>query len=144
MRNWFAVFLVCAATAVAATNWNEAGKQWWSHVQYLASDQLGGRDVGSPGFEKAAAYVAEQFERAGLQPGGEGNYFQRVQFTKISLNQAKSSLAILRNGHATPVSIPGEAQLGYSAESAPSLIAPVVFAGYGLRIPEAHFDEDRK
>jgi len=141
MRKRFAIAFLFATAVLAATDWNEAGKQWWNHVEYLASDQLGGRDVGSPGFEKAAAYVAEQFERAGLQPGGEGNYFQPVQFTKISLDPAKSSIAIVRNGHATPVAIPGEAQLGYSAESAPSLIAPVVFAGYGLRIPEGHFDD---
>src|SRR4051794_12296156 len=141
MRNRFAVGLLFAAVALAATDWNEAGKQWWSHIEYLASDQLGGRDIGSPGFEKAAAYVAEQFERAGLQPGGEGNYFQRVEFTKISLDQSKSSVAIVRNGRNTPVPIPGEAQLGYAADSAPSLTAPVVFAGYGLKIPEAHFDD---
>src|SRR5436305_10341244 len=141
MRNWFAVGVLFAAIGFAATDWNEAGKQWWSHVEYLASDQLGGRDVGSPGFEKAAAYVAEQFERAGLQPGGEGNYFQRVQFTKISLDPSKSSIAIVRSGRTTPVAIPGEAQLGYGAESAPSLTASVVFAGYGLHIPEAQFDD---
>ena len=31
------------------------GKRWWSHIEFLASDDLAGRDVGSPGFEKAAA-----------------------------------------------------------------------------------------
>jgi len=31
--------------------------------QFLADDKLEGRDTGSAGFEKAAAYVTEQFER---------------------------------------------------------------------------------
>jgi hypothetical protein len=141
MRNRFAVCVLFVASAPAATDWNEAGKQWWRNVEYLASDQLGGRDVGSPGFEKAAAYVAAQFERAGLQPGGEGNYFQKVQFRKNSLDQSRSSIAIVRNGRTTPVGIPGKAQLDYSSDSAPSLTAPVVFAGYGLCIPEAHFND---
>src|SRR3954451_18506718 len=141
MRNRFAVGLLFAAVALAATDWNEAGKQWWSHIEYLAGDQLGGRAVGSPGFDKAAAYVAEQFERAGLEPGGEGNYFQRVQFTKISLDQPKSSIEIVQSGRTTPVAIPDEAQLAYGADSAPSLTVPVVFAGYGLRIPEARFND---
>src|SRR3954466_16316048 len=110
MRNRFFVSALCAATLLAATDWNEAGKQWWSHVEYLASDQLGGRDVGSPGFEKAASYVAEQFERAGLEAGGEGNYFQPVQFKKISLDQTKSITDILRDGRTTPVAIGREAQ----------------------------------
>src|SRR5436305_15294832 len=118
MRDRLLIAVLCAAIAMAATDWNEAGKQWWSHVEYLASDQLRGRDVGSPGFEKAAAYVAEQFERAGLQPGGEGKYFQRVQFRNNSLDQSRSSIAIVRNSRTTPVGIPGEAQLDYSSDSA--------------------------
>src|SRR3954465_11641808 len=127
MRNRFAACILFVASAPAATDWNEAGKQWWRNVEYLASDQLRGRDVGSPGFEKAAAYVAEQFERAGLQPGGEANYFQKVQFRNNSLDQSRSSIAIVRNGRTTPLAIPGEAQLDYSSDSAPSLTAPVVF-----------------
>ena len=93
MRNRLALAFLCATALLAATDWNEAGKQWWSHVEYLASDQLGGRDVGSSGFEKAAAYVAEQFERAGLQPAGQGNYFQRVQFTPDTTPKTLGSTA---------------------------------------------------
>ncbi len=48
------------------------------HVAYLASPELRGRGLGSPGLEKAAAYVAERFRSYGLQPGGDaGTYFQR-------------------------------------------------------------------
>lgn len=42
------------------------GHRWWSHVQYLADDKLEGRNTGSAGYRKAAAYVAGEFERAGL------------------------------------------------------------------------------
>ena len=41
-----------------------------AHVQYLASDQLQGRDTGSPGHAMAAQYVASQFAALGLKPGG--------------------------------------------------------------------------
>ncbi len=133
--------LVALSAAVAATDWESAGKAWWKHVEYLASDELEGRNVGSPGFEKAAAYVAGQFEHAGLKPAGTQGYFQPVAFTEVSLNAEKSSLALVRNGQSTPVPVPQEAQLGYSAESAPEIEAPVVFAGYGLVIPEAHYDD---
>ncbi|MBC7186491.1 MAG: hypothetical protein H5U38_05605, partial [Calditrichaeota bacterium] len=48
-----------------------------SYVTYLASDALQGRDTGTPGFEKAAAWVAAHFREWGLQPGGDhGSYFQ--------------------------------------------------------------------
>lgn len=127
--------------AVAATDWEAAGKTWWKNVEYLASDDLQGRNVGSPGFDKAASYVAAQFERAGLKPAGGQNYFQPVAFTEISLDAEKSSLALLRNGQTTSVPVPQEAQLGYSTSSAPQIEAPIVFAGYGLVIPEAHYND---
>src|SRR5579884_3146099 len=103
--------LVALSAAVAATDWESAGKAWWKHVEYLASDELEGRNVGSPGFEKAAAYVAGQFEHAGLKPAGTQGYFQPVAFTEVSLNAEKSSLALVRNGQSTPVPVPQEAQL---------------------------------
>ncbi|MGB7489188.1 MAG: M20/M25/M40 family metallo-hydrolase, partial [Thermoanaerobaculia bacterium] len=48
------------------------------HVQILASPDFEGRGVGTAGLDKAAEYLVEQFERAGLQPGGDnGGYLQR-------------------------------------------------------------------
>ncbi len=127
--------------ATAATDWDAAGKAWWHNVEYLASDALEGRNVGSVGFDKAATYVAEQFERAGLKPAGDGDYFQPVAFTEVSLDAARSTLALVRDGQTTPVPVPLEAQLGYSINSAEHIDAPVVFAGYGLVIPEANHDD---
>ena len=47
------------------------------HVNYLASEELQGRGVGSEGIEKAADYIKSQFEKAGLQAGGdESSYYQ--------------------------------------------------------------------
>ncbi|APF20104.1 peptidase M28 [Caldithrix abyssi DSM 13497] len=46
-------------------------------IRYLASEELEGRGLGSEGLEKAARYIAEQFKKAGLQPGADdGTYFQ--------------------------------------------------------------------
>ena len=47
----------------------------------------------------------------------------------------------MRKGETIPIAVPGEAQLGYSQYSASSIKAPVVFAGYGLVVPEAHYDD---
>ena len=44
--------------------------RWWGHVKTLADDSLEGRQTGSDGYRKAASYVAEQFEQAGLKPAG--------------------------------------------------------------------------
>jgi hypothetical protein len=133
-----AACLLVAGAAVAA-DWNAAGKAWWKHVEYLASDKLEGRNVGSQGYEQAAAYVATQFENAGLKPGAGATYFQPVQFTETTLNSW--GVALLRGAHSFEIPVPGEAHLGFSADSAEQMEAPLVFAGYGLVIPDAQHDD---
>ena len=43
---------LCAALAVAvalaAAPVEDAGKRWWSHIEFLASDNLEGRDTRQP------------------------------------------------------------------------------------------------
>ena len=48
------------------------------HVQFLASDELEGRETGSRGYNIAAAYVASQFASMGLKPAGIGGLYQQV------------------------------------------------------------------
>ncbi len=51
-------------------------------LEYLSSDELEGRDVGSEGYNKAAEFVADEFQKNGLVPFGDnGTYFQKVVFT---------------------------------------------------------------
>ena len=47
-------------------------------IEYLASDELAGRGLGTEGLDKAADYIARQFSDAGLQACGDGpdDYFQ--------------------------------------------------------------------
>jgi peptidase M28-like protein len=133
-----AVWLLVAGAAIAA-DWTAAGKAWWKHVDYLASDKLEGRNVGSQGYEQAAAYVATQFENAGLKPGAGVSFFQPVQFTETTLSSW--GLALVRGANSFKIPVPGEAHLGFSADSAQQIEAPLVFAGYGLVIPEAQHDD---
>ncbi|NOX36705.1 MAG: M20/M25/M40 family metallo-hydrolase [Calditrichaeota bacterium] len=47
------------------------------HIAYLSSPELEGRGVDTRGIDRAAQYIAEQFQAAGLLPGGDNNtYFQ--------------------------------------------------------------------
>jgi hypothetical protein len=53
-----------------------------SHVQNLANEEMQGRGLGSEGLDKAADYIAAEFKKAGLKPGGnENSYFQSWQET---------------------------------------------------------------
>ncbi len=47
-------------------------------IEYLASDELAGRGLGTEGLNKAADYIAKQLSDAGIQPCGDGpdDYFQ--------------------------------------------------------------------
>jgi len=48
-----------------------------AHVNFLASEQMKGRGLGSPELDSAAAYIADQFARSGLKPGADdGSYYQ--------------------------------------------------------------------
>ncbi len=55
--------LLGAGVEPAAAVEAELGK----HIEYLASDELRGRDVGSEGLELAAQYIAASFEQTGLE-----------------------------------------------------------------------------
>jgi hypothetical protein len=130
-----------AAAATTETNWAAAGKAWWAHIQFLADDKLEGRNVGSKGYEAAADYVIRQFERAGLAPGAGSTYSQPVGFIKATLDEPRSSIVLIRDGNATPVKLGDEALLRWGSETTPDVDAPLVFAGYGLNIPEAGFSD---
>ena len=43
-------------------------------VKYLSSDSLGGRLIGTPGADSAAAFLARRFKQAGLRPTPQGWY----------------------------------------------------------------------
>jgi hypothetical protein len=134
-----ALFGIMLSGASKETDWNAAGKAWWKHVAFLASDKLKGRNVGSAGFDLAAEYVAKQFEKEGLKASGGSDYFQPVGFVETSL--ISSSLELIHGDRHIKVPIPDEVHTGYTANSPDEVEAPVVFAGYGLVIPEAKHND---
>lgn len=118
------------------------GRRWWSYVQFLADDRMEGRDTGSEGHRKAAVYVAEQFERAGLRPAGTQGYLQPVTFYSRRVVGEKSSLELVRNGKAEPLVLGEDAYISVRIDDpASSVEAPLVFAGYGLTVPELKYDD---
>lgn len=120
------------ASADAALTPDQASLR--AHIAYLASDEMKGREAGTPEYDKAAAYVAEQMKRFGAQPAGDdGSYLQRVPLVSykltdkgtMSLTGAPRGTAPLAWGSDFVVSPnPSRASL--------TLTAPVVFVGYGI------------
>ena len=53
-------------------------------MSFLASDEMRGRDTGSPEIEIAANYISTQLKIFGVKPvQGDSNYFQEVRLEKI-------------------------------------------------------------
>jgi hypothetical protein len=115
--------------------------RWWAHVRFLADDALEGRETGSAGHRKAAAYVAAELQKAGVLPAGSDGYLQPVRFRSRRILEDQSSLALVRNGTVEPIVLGDEATISMRVEPSPTLEAPVVFVGHGLRIPEAKYDD---
>ena len=126
----------------AAPDDTASGKAWFAHVQYLASDDMKGRLTGSPEYLKAAAYVVDHFKSDGLAPAGENNtYYQQVHFDVQRVLAAKSSLTLITPSGPHPLTLGEDATLGSRTPQLPRIEAPLVFIGYGLHLPESHYDD---
>jgi hypothetical protein len=135
---WAGVLLAVIALAGDAPT---DGQRWWSHITFLADDKLEGRNTGSDGYRKAAAYVQSEFERAGLRPGGTDGYFQPVKFNSRQIVESDSSLTLLRDGKAEPLTLGDDALISLRVNPAKAVEAPLVFVGYGLTVPEMKYDD---
>jgi Zn-dependent M28 family amino/carboxypeptidase len=133
MRRIFATIVLFIPIALLAQSHSS---RWWSHVEALANDGMEGRNTGSPAHKRAAEYVAEQFRKAGLEPAGTSGFIQPVPFKTRRIDESASSLALVRNGRTEPLVLGEDANISARVDAAPALEAPLVFAGYGLNIPE--------
>lgn len=57
--------------------------------KFLASDEMRGRKTGSPEIEKAAAFIADEFKKAGLEPLPGGSYLQSFSMLRPRLKELK-------------------------------------------------------
>src|SRR5215813_9174974 len=110
------------------------------HLEFLASDELGGRYTISPSNRIAARYLATQLESYGYRGAAhDGSFFQKVPLGYRNVDATKSSLTITSEGttqefkyydqFASEVPINADVQGG------------LVFAGYGISSPAHHHDD---
>jgi hypothetical protein len=124
----------------AATS-SDDGSRWWNHVEFLASDGLKGRFTGSEGYRKAAGYTAQQFQSLGLQPAGTSGYFQPIEFETRRVVPDKSSFELVLNSRTIPLKVPDDVALSVSGKSGKVVEASMIFTGYGITVPENHYDD---
>lgn len=139
---WVIVAGVLCLAGGAMARPDPKGIAWWSHVQVLASKVYQGRLTGSPGYLKAADYVSDQFARAGLRPAGkDGGWLQPVDFISQVVDGHASRVSVTADGQTRPLAIGDDIVLGSRVPQPRTITAPLAFIGYGLSLPEAHYDD---
>jgi Zn-dependent M28 family amino/carboxypeptidase len=133
-------FVLCAA-AQSTSPASFDGKTWWDYVKVLASDDMEGRETGSPGLARAAAYIVQQAQKDGLQPAGSDGFYQPVKLRSKQIDETQSSLTLVRDGQEEPLVLGEDAMFSTRVDLAPIVDAPLVFVGYGLQVPEVKHDD---
>jgi Zn-dependent M28 family amino/carboxypeptidase len=142
MRRWISGLLLVSFSGAAMAAGEDRGKLWWGHVQVLASDAYEGRGTGKPGYDRAADYVIGQFRALGLQPAGTDGYKQPIAFVEQVILPQDSSARLIGPQGETPLATPGDIIFSGGGGPTPERVsAPLVFAGYGLHLPEAGHDD---
>ncbi len=112
------------------------------HVRFLAHDLLEGRGPGTRGDALAQAYIASQFETAGLKPGGEdGTYLQPFELVGITghpetLTFSTASAHAELKFHDDFIAVSGVQEPEARLED-----SELVFVGYGIVAPEYAWDD---
>ncbi len=135
--------LILAGLPATAQTGSDSAANIKAHMAVLASEELKGREAGSPGYEASADYVARQMKALGLQPmGAGGSYFQTVPLVAArAKSEGKFSLKH-PSSKETPL-VFGKDYITGGDEVFPKLRmnAPLVFVGYGLVAPEKGRDD---
>ncbi|MGJ4730720.1 M28 family metallopeptidase, partial [Luteimonas sp. SDU101] len=127
----------------APPNDTPAGQRIQADVEALSDDAMEGRETGTPGFDRAAAYVAGRYADIGLQPAGDGgDWYQRVPLLQASVVEDGALFEIRRGGKVAALAIREQFLPGVNFNAPESdLEAPAVFVGQAVHAPELGHDD---
>ena len=107
-------------------------------TQVLSSDAFEGRKPGTPGGDKAVAYIIQRMQAIGLKPGNHGKWTQDVPLVTIKADPATAGLTI--NGGAAPIALKfvddEVVWTRHEQRHVDLKDSPLVFVGYGVVAPE--------
>jgi len=126
--------------SVAAAMASIRGEDIVRHAGVLCAARFAGREAGGPGARLAADYIASQFRKTGLAPGGSvGTFFQTFKIragyriaSELEVTRGNERESYERRKHYMPVHVPRD-----DAEIA----AGCVLVGYGVSSKMLDFDE---
>ncbi len=101
-----------------------------THLSVIASDEMGGRELGTDGNAKAGEYIAQQFARFGLPKiGDDESYYQKVAFNYTKWEEIGMKLNGVEYKHLKDyLSFPlqNESRETYLTDD-------IIFLGYGIK-----------
>src|ERR1700680_3063532 len=140
MQRFLIFLLAVAAFSTEATD--VSGERMRVHVKYLASDQLEGRGVGTPGEKLATEYIAAQFASAGAKPAGEhGTYFQPVPMVGATTEPPATLSAPVNNRSVSFRWLDEYVGVTELQQTQDAFDAEAIFVGHGIVAPEFQWDD---
>ncbi len=128
-----------AAVAMPAID----GARVLEHTKTLASDEFEGRAPGTHGEDLTVAYITEQFQKAGLEPGNpDGSYVQKVPMVGIVSDQ--KAVMTFRKGAKQRTLAWRDDFVAWTQRVADTVKvdhSQMVFVGYGVQAPEFNWDD---
>ena len=113
-------------------------ERWLADARHLSSPQMKGRGNGMPELNKAADYIAQEFQKAGLKPL-TGGWFQPFHVV-VGTDLGRQNKLVLTNNKKTNYRLRRDyIPLGFSGTA--NVTAGVVFVGYGIVAPEYQYDD---
>src|SRR6204780_3575282 len=135
------LFALLLAISAAAETPHFDGQSWWNHIKVLADDKLEGRDTGSRGEREAQKYAVEQLRNAGAEPAGVNGFYQPVTFVSRQIVEKDCGLTLIGDGKREPLRLGEDAIIRTRVMPAPEVEAPLIFVGYGLKVPDKNYDD---
>ena len=111
-----------------------------AHIKYLASPELKGRATGSPELEKAAAYIAAQFQSFGLKPVS-GKSYELAFPAELGAKLGPDNAFAYSDAGSKQTLKEGQEFVPFNFSTNGNFSGPVVFAGYGITAKEHHYDD---
>jgi hypothetical protein len=116
-----------------------------SYLEFLAADELEGRDTPSKGLTIAKRYIQSLYKTWGVQPAGDPAGSTRSYEQKIPIvikEYGKDTFMEVRSGGlARKFFIDTDFSCSNGADFSGTIMGPVVFAGYGLSAPDVGYDD---
>lgn len=116
-----------------------------AYMSYLADDALEGREAGTEGYDKAAAYVAAEMEKLGVAPAGnDGTFFQTVPLQRSYRVPENLSFSVTRTDTGEDLGFEmnvDQVVYGSTRDAQSSITAEAVFVGFGIVAPDLGRDD---